>query len=77
MLTADQQDIAEICSDPKRSNERSKHFELLDGDAPLLSDALLNIICRVDKVFEYHSHSLFVGIVQAVKEMRENIIFYS
>ena len=77
VLTADQQDIAEICSDPKRANKRSRHFELLDGDIPLLSDALLNIISRVDKVFEYHSHSLVVGIVQDVKsrESQESLIY--
>ena len=76
-LTTDQQDIAEICSDPKRGAERSKYFKLLDEDVPLLSGALLNIICRVDKVFQYHSHSLVVGIVQDVIsiENQESLIY--
>ena len=76
-LTIDQQDIAEICSDPKRGAERSKNFELLDEDVPVLRGALLNIICRVDKVFQYHSHSLVVGIVQDVIsiENQESLIY--
>ena len=77
MLTADQQEIAAICSDSKKSNERAKHFELVDEDTPVLSDAFLNIICRVDEIFEYHSHSLVVGIVQDVKslENQESLIY--
>ena len=77
MLTTNQQDIAEICSDPKKGAERSKYFELLDEDVPLLDGALLNIICRVDKVFQYHSHSLVVGVVQDVRsiENQQSLIY--
>ena len=76
-LTTGQQDIADICSDPKKGAERSKYFELFDEDVPLLNGALLNIICRVDKIFQYHSHSLVVGIVQDVKsrESQESLIY--
>ena len=76
-LTTNQQDIAEICSDPKKGAERSKYFELLNEDVPLLDGALLNIICRVDKVFQYHSHSLVVGVVQDVRsiENQQSLIY--
>ena len=77
MLTADQQEIAAICSDSKKSSERAKHFELVDEGTPVLSDAFLNIICRVDQIFEYHSHSLVIGVVQDVKslENQESLIY--
>ena len=77
MLTADQQEIAAICSDSKKSDERAKHFEFVDEDTPVLSNAFLNIICRVDQIFEYHSHSLVVGTVQDVKslENQESLIY--
>ena len=77
MLTANQQDIAELCSDPTQSAKRAKHFALPEKNTPLLSDAFLNIICKVDEIFEYHSHSLVIGIVRDVKslENQESLIY--
>ncbi len=77
MLTANQQAIAELCSDPKQSAKRAENFELSDKDTPLLTNAFLNIICKVDQIFEYHSHSLVIGIVQDVKslENQESLIY--
>ena len=67
LLNEKQQDIAEICSDPNRINERFKNIEWIGDKPPIMKNALVNIICKVDKIVEYKTHSVVIGLVQKIK----------
>ncbi len=64
LLNEKQQDIAEICSDPNRINERFDNIEWIGDKPPIMKNALVNIICKVDKIVEYKTHSIVIGLVQ-------------
>ena len=39
-----------------------------DGDGPpYLADAQANLFCTVDRVFDYATHGIFIGLVEAVR----------
>ena len=67
LVNEEQQDIAEICSDPNRINERFKNIEWIGKKPPIMKNALVNIICKVDKIVEYKTHSIVIGLVQKIK----------
>ena len=67
LVNEEQQDIAEVCSDPNRINERFKNIEWIGDKPPIMKNALVNIICKVDKIVEYKTHSIVIGLVQKIK----------
>ena len=67
LVNEEQRDIAEICSDPNRINERFKNIEWIGDKPPIMKNALVNIICKVDKIVEYKTHSIVIGLVQKIK----------
>ena len=67
LVNEQQRDIAEICSDPNRINERFKDIEWIGDKPPIMMNALVNIICKVDKIVEYKTHSIVIGLVQKIK----------
>jgi flavin reductase (DIM6/NTAB) family NADH-FMN oxidoreductase RutF len=67
LLNEKQQDIAEICSDPNKINERFKNIEWIGSKPPIMKNALVNIICKVDKIVGYKTHSVVIGLVQKIK----------
>jgi len=67
LVNEEQRDIAEICSDPNRINERFKNIEWIGDKPPIMMNALVNIICKVDKIVEYKTHSIVIGLVQKIK----------
>jgi flavin reductase (DIM6/NTAB) family NADH-FMN oxidoreductase RutF len=67
LVNEQQRDIAEICSDPNRINERFKDIEWIGDKPPIMMNALVNIICKVDKIVEYKTHVIVIGLVQKIK----------
>jgi len=67
LLNEKQQDIAEICSDPNKINERFKNIEWVESKPPIMKNALVNIICKVDKIIGYKTHSIVIGLVQRIR----------
>lgn len=67
LVNEQQRDIAEICSDPNRINERFKDIEWIGDKPPIMMNALVNIICKVDKIVEYKTHAIVIGLVQKIK----------
>ena len=48
-------------------DERFAHGDWVEADVPYLADAQVNLACKVDAVFDYGSHSIVVGRVEAVR----------
>ena len=46
--------------------EEGDWFSLKTG-APVLADALASLDCRVEEIFERHTHAIVIGAVQAVR----------
>ena len=67
LLNEKQQDIAEICSNPNKINERFVNIEWIGSKPPIMKNALVNIICKVDKIVGYKTHSVVIGLVQKIK----------
>ena len=55
---------AEINHYKKHSN---KNIEWVESKPPILKNALVNIICKVDKIVEYKTHSIVIGLVQKIR----------
>ena len=75
LLPASYVHIAGQFSDSARRKERfqtDEWEELLSG-APVLSAALAAFDCNVVEQISYHSHSIFLGEIVAVKNSREPI----
>lgn len=53
-----------------------KHEEAEFVDVPLLSDATLNIECKVSQSVDTGSHTLFIGLVQAIHYSGERDFLY-
>ena len=71
LLNEKQQEMAKICSDPNRINERFKKIEWIGDKPPIMKNALVSIICKVDKVIEYKTHSVLIGLVQKMKNSED------
>ena len=67
LLNEKQKDIAEICSNPNKINERFINIEWIGSKPPIMKNALVNIICKVDKIVGYKTHSVVIGLVQKIK----------
>ena len=39
----------------------------LETGAPILADALASLVCRVEEIFERHTHAIVIGDVRAVR----------
>ena len=78
LLDQTKEAVEELGKKEKANTSLDLEKDEFDEDVPLLNGALLNIICRVDKLFQYHSHSLVVGIVQDVRsiENQESLIYH-
>lgn len=48
-------------------DERFGHGDWVHADLPYLADAQVNLACLVDAVFDYGTHSIVVGKVEAVR----------
>jgi flavin reductase len=68
VLAADAMPLVEVFSSSARREERFQAgtWSTLPGGAPVCTQALVAFDCRVVKVIDWHSHSIFLGQVIAV-----------
>ncbi|MGA1761935.1 MAG: flavin reductase family protein [Gammaproteobacteria bacterium] len=78
ILTKDHIEIANVCSSKDKEDQRF-HFDNWELDnPPYIQDAQANIFCKVDKVFDYHTHSIVVGSVKSVLNKKSfNTLMYA
>ena len=64
LLTKNQNELSNICSDDQRHDQRflDKNWDL--DSVPFLTNAQANIFCSVDKLTDYHTHTIIVGLVK-------------
>ncbi|MEK9650154.1 MAG: flavin reductase family protein [Gammaproteobacteria bacterium] len=78
ILTKDHIEIANFCSSKQKEDQRFNFKEWKIENPPIIQDAQANIICKVDKLIDYHSHSIIVGCVQSVKNKQGfNTLMYA
>ena len=63
LLTADQVDIAEICSGAEEGQIRFNHQDWNLEKIPFLQSAQSNLFCTCKKIIPLYSHSLIIGEV--------------
>jgi flavin reductase (DIM6/NTAB) family NADH-FMN oxidoreductase RutF len=63
LLTADQIDIAEICSGSEEGQIRFNHPDWNLEKIPYLQNAQSNLFCTCKKIVSLYSHSLVIGEV--------------
>ena len=63
LLNKKQKEIAELCANPNKSDERFNNNEWTNSNPPKLLKALVHLICRVDRIIDYETHSIVIGIV--------------
>ncbi len=61
LLTANQVDIAEICSGAEEGQTRFNHPDWNLEEIPYLQSAQSNLFCTCTKIIPLHSHSLVIG----------------
>lgn len=63
LLSEKQLKIAKLCSDPSKINNRFKNTEWVGSNPPKLSKAIVHLVCSVDKVISYKTHSIIIATV--------------
>ena len=66
LLTADQVDIAEICSGAEEGQIRFNHPDWNLKKIPYLQSAQSNLFCTCKKIVPLYSHSLVIGEVDDI-----------
>ena len=67
ILTKDHIEIANVCSSKEKEDQRFNFEQWVLDKPPIIKDAQAIIFCEVDKLIDYHSHSIVIGSVQRVK----------
>ena len=77
LLSDKQKRIAEICSDPKKSDKRFQNNKWVGKNPPILSDSLLSLVCKIHKIVNYETHSIIIGVVQKINNStNQNNLLY-
>lgn len=63
LLGDNQKNIAELCSNPNKLHERFDNDEWTGTNPPQLSKAIVHLICNVEKIINYETHSIIIGVV--------------
>jgi flavin reductase (DIM6/NTAB) family NADH-FMN oxidoreductase RutF len=67
ILGGDHEPVSLHCSGPNKGEARFDVGAWDDsGPVPVLADAQATIVCRADRTFDYGTHTIFIGIAQAV-----------
>lgn len=78
LLAADQQDLALLFADPSRAAERftqSKWQQGLGG-VPLLEGTAATVECRLERAVDAFTHTIFIGVVEAVSVNKTSPLLY-
>lgn len=81
ILAADQERISRLFAqkgEPEAGSLRGERFHIAASGAPILSDALAYLDCRVARSYEGGDHTIFVGEVTGGATLRDAppLIFY-
>ncbi|API93616.1 flavin oxidoreductase [Virgibacillus pantothenticus] len=75
VLADTQQDISMHFANQAKKYEEVP-FDILKG-VPIIQDALVSVVCEVDRAFEVGDHTLFIGKVEAIHSNNGNpLTFY-
>lgn len=78
LLTKDHIEIANVCSSKDKEDQRFDFNNWELDNPPYIQDAQANIFCEVDKIFDYHTHSIVVGSVKRVLNKKNfNTLMYA
>lgn len=66
VLAQDQETTASLFGDRARRHERFLGDAWDDGEALRLTQALAAFDCRVDRTFDYGTHSIVVGLIETI-----------
>jgi flavin reductase len=78
ILNNDQQEISNLCSAKDAEPSRFKNDHWNQDGVPFLKHAQSNIFCEVDKIIEYHSHSIVISkVIQAKSAEPFNTLIYA
>lgn len=72
LLNDKQKNIAELCSNPNKYSERFENNMWTDKNPPKLKNALAHLVCKVEKVIDYNTHSIITGSVQESNFSKSN-----
>ena len=77
LLNEKQKEIAELCANPNRADERFDNNKWKKSNPPKLLGALAHLTCCADKVIEYGTHSIVIGIVKkSTTSKHQNNLMY-
>ena len=77
LLNKKQKEIAELCANPKRSDERFDNNKWTKSNPPKLLGALVHLTCCTDKIIDYGTHSIIIGIVkESTTSKHQNTLMY-
>lgn len=67
LLHNSHEDVSNHCAfaDPEESRVAVGDWNL-DAQSPILSDCLAAFICRLDKMIDYGTHGIFIGVIETV-----------
>ena len=76
LLSEKQLKIAKLCSDPSKISNRFENDEWEGTNPPKLSKSIVHLVCSVDKVIDYKTHSIIIGIIKnsKVKKGQKNLL---
>ena len=63
LLNEKQKEIAELCANPNKSDERFNNNKWTKSNPPKLLEALVHLTCLVDRIIDYETHIIVIGIV--------------
>jgi len=67
ILTKAHIEIANVCSSKEKEDQRFNFEQWVLDNPPIIQDAQVIIFCEVDKLVDYHTHSIVIGSVKGVK----------
>ena len=67
ILTKAHTEIANVCSSKEKEDQRFNFEQWVLDNPPIIQDAQAIIFCEVDKLVDYHTHSIVIGSVKGVK----------
>ena len=67
ILTKAHTEIANLCSPKEKEDQRFNFEQWVLDNPPIIQDAQAIIFCEVDKLVDYHTHSIVIGSVKGVK----------
>ncbi len=72
VLTKDGVSLVDIFSNSARRTERFQYGEWMSSanGSPVCAEALVSFECRVEKVVDWHTHGIFLGVVTSVLHPR-------